>query len=123
MYQFCDQIQALTNEYLHILSKEADRLKEAEHHEPRQNQVVLPNDGIGANASVINKSGHGLIGKLNARSTALKRFLAGLAILNPNEPQQAYTIRIDTINQVRSQIEDLYDQIWDQVSDPLINKG
>uniref|UniRef100_A0A1A9ZW90 Envelope fusion protein n=1 Tax=Glossina pallidipes TaxID=7398 RepID=A0A1A9ZW90_GLOPL len=89
--------------------------------EPPQKQIILPNDEIEANPSATNKSGHGLIGKFNARSTALKRFLAGLVILSPNEPQQAYTIRIDTINKLRGQVEDLYDQIWEQVSDPLIN--
>uniref|UniRef100_A0A1B0AAH4 Uncharacterized protein n=1 Tax=Glossina pallidipes TaxID=7398 RepID=A0A1B0AAH4_GLOPL len=111
-------IQALTNEYLDILNKEVGQLKEAE---PPQKQVILSNDEIGANASATNKSGHGLTGKFNARSIALKRFLAGLAILSPNEPQQAYTICIDTVNKLWGQVEDLYDQIWEQVSDPLIS--
>uniref|UniRef100_A0A1B0AHL0 Envelope protein n=1 Tax=Glossina pallidipes TaxID=7398 RepID=A0A1B0AHL0_GLOPL len=51
----------------------------------------------------------------------LNCFLAGLTILSPNEPQQAYTIRIGTINKLWGQVEDLYDQIWEQVSEPLIN--
>uniref|UniRef100_A0A1A9ZDT9 Uncharacterized protein n=1 Tax=Glossina pallidipes TaxID=7398 RepID=A0A1A9ZDT9_GLOPL len=113
--QYYEQVQALTNEYLKIFSKEA------KHHEPPHKQVILPNDGIGANAAAINKTGHGLIGKFNARSTALKRVLAGPEKISPNKPQQFYTVRIDTINKLWSQVEDLYDQIWEQVSDPLMN--
>uniref|UniRef100_A0A1B0AD80 Uncharacterized protein n=1 Tax=Glossina pallidipes TaxID=7398 RepID=A0A1B0AD80_GLOPL len=52
---------------------------------------------------------------------ALKTFLAGLTNFNPNEPQQFYTVRIDTISKLCNQVEDLYDQAWEQFSDPLIN--
>uniref|UniRef100_A0A1A9V0T3 Peptidase A2 domain-containing protein n=1 Tax=Glossina austeni TaxID=7395 RepID=A0A1A9V0T3_GLOAU len=97
--QYYEQIQTLTNEYLEIFSKEADRIKEAEYHEPPQKHVI----------------------KFNARGTALKRFLAGLENVSPNEPQQFYTIRIDTIKKLWGQVEDLYDEVWEQVSDSLIN--
>uniref|UniRef100_A0A1A9V8E5 Uncharacterized protein n=1 Tax=Glossina austeni TaxID=7395 RepID=A0A1A9V8E5_GLOAU len=119
--QYYEQIQALTNEYIEIFSKEADRIKEVEYHEPPQKHVILPNDEIGANASATNKPGYGLVGKFIACSTALKRFLAGLENVSPNELQQFYTVRIDTIKKLWGQVEDLYDQIWEQVSDPLIN--
>uniref|UniRef100_A0A1B0AC61 Uncharacterized protein n=1 Tax=Glossina pallidipes TaxID=7398 RepID=A0A1B0AC61_GLOPL len=109
LIQYYEQIQTVTNEYLDILNKAVGQLKEAE---PPQKQVIFPNEEIETNASAINKSGHGLIGRLNARSTALK---------SPNEPQQFYTVRIDTINKLWGQVQDLYDQIWEQVSDPLIN--
>uniref|UniRef100_A0A1A9VAF9 Peptidase aspartic putative domain-containing protein n=1 Tax=Glossina austeni TaxID=7395 RepID=A0A1A9VAF9_GLOAU len=71
-------IQALTIEYLDILNKESGQLKEAEVLEPAQRQGILPCVGSGANTLAINKSGHGLISKFSARSTALKRFLAGI---------------------------------------------
>uniref|UniRef100_A0A1A9UIA5 Uncharacterized protein n=1 Tax=Glossina austeni TaxID=7395 RepID=A0A1A9UIA5_GLOAU len=119
--QYYEQIQALTNEYLEIFSKESDRIKEAEYHEPPQKHVILPNDEIGANASATNKPGYGLIGKFNARCTALKRVLVGLENVSPNEAQQFYTVRIDTIKKLWGQVEDLYDQIWEQVSDPLLS--
>uniref|UniRef100_A0A1B0G5Z8 Uncharacterized protein n=1 Tax=Glossina morsitans morsitans TaxID=37546 RepID=A0A1B0G5Z8_GLOMM len=96
----CLRIQAVTNEYLDILNKEVGQLKGAE---PPQKQIILPNDEIGANASATNKSGHGLIGKFNARSTALRRFLAGLAILSPNEPQQAYKIPLTKLHTTLTQ--------------------
>uniref|UniRef100_A0A1A9ZJU1 Uncharacterized protein n=1 Tax=Glossina pallidipes TaxID=7398 RepID=A0A1A9ZJU1_GLOPL len=99
----------------------AGQLKEAEVLEQAQRQGILPSVGPGANTLAINKSGHGLIGRFNARSTALKRFLAGLENVGPNEPQKFYTVRIDTINKLWGQVENLYVRIWEQVSDPLIN--
>uniref|UniRef100_A0A1A9ZW99 Peptidase A2 domain-containing protein n=1 Tax=Glossina pallidipes TaxID=7398 RepID=A0A1A9ZW99_GLOPL len=73
------------------------------------------------NISAMNKSGYGLIDRLNARSTAIKRFLARLENFSPNEPQQFYTVCIDTINKLWGQVEVLYDPFWEQVSDPLID--
>ncbi|KAI9581632.1 hypothetical protein GQX74_009949 [Glossina fuscipes] len=60
--QYYEQIQALVIDYLDIFNKEAEVL-----------EPIHPSIAIKTNTSAMNKPGHGLIGKFNARSTTLKR--------------------------------------------------
>lgn len=51
--------------------------------------------------------------------SALKKFLSGISSVEENNSPQFYKIQIDTINRLWFQLEDLHDQSWDQMTNPL----
>lgn len=81
--------------------------------------TVTAQNPYGSSSVTENTSTNGLIRKITARMLALRRFLTGLSSVEENNPPQFYKVQIDTINRLWSQLEDLYDQSWDQMSNPL----
>lgn len=125
---YFEQIRSLAEEYSELFQSELTRLKKEELKiNPTTSQATHRENSDQEKGSSIRHYGtkevpsHNLIGKFTARLSALQRFLTGMSELEIDESQQFYNIRIDTINKLWNQIEDLYDQVWDQCPNPLDN--
>lgn len=118
---FYTKISELTNSYLETFKIEANRLKTLE-----EKQQRFPDSEIIGAASTNQQntfreestSHQGLIRQITARMAALKRFVNGLSHMGDSYPRQYYQIKIDTINKLWSQIQNLHDDIWDKFKEP-----
>lgn len=59
----------------------------------------------------------GLARRLKARTTALTCLLRGLSLKEEVHPAQFYLIKSETIKKLWTQIQELYDEIWQEVED------
>lgn len=145
--EYYNKIQALAQEFMTIFQDEANRLKHKELKQvtelPRTLHEVVPSaqqkspantlstsslrqDGSPNRPSVAaggtlseNSSSSGLIRKITARMTALKRFLIRLSAVETTNPPNYYKLQIDTIIRLWTQVEELYDQSWEQLPNPI----
>ena len=81
---------------------------------PKKKQQVLQN---GANSDRIIENG--LIRNIEGRMTSLKRMLSGLEADQVNAPVQFFEVKRHSIHQHWEQIERLYDEILQQITEPV----
>ena len=104
---------ALTEDHIYITSEIYEKIGQT------HSEALEELEAIIHSLRTSNETRPGLIGKICYRMAALKRFIVGVSEVKANEHEEFYRIRIDTIKRLWNQLEDLYDQSWDQTSNPL----
>lgn len=124
--QYFERVRKLAEEHIEIFKNELNRLSITEHENPHaiQSSLEFPRTSshtnpVDSNENIFGASPQAAIGKLSARMPALGRFISRVDHITSNENQEFYKVRINFINKLWNQVEELYDSAWDQMPNPL----
>lgn len=116
---YYSKIKELSESYVALFTKEADRIKALNQQKP---PVIQKPPATNNQTSSVSNKNHGLIQKAQTAMTLISKALSVVTTTTDIQPREFYDHNLALINRTWDQIQELYSQICDNFID-VLNSG